>query len=910
MGKRRVLKFPIIALLIICFTIGSAFAEENHIIVDLPEFAITVDTDENGQAVFNGATLGGESGNPNLPRETFTLLLPPNADPTTVKITLSQTIYQEVTGVFDVKPVPPVMATNSSQQFWPTESVIINGRNQLVYQNDQLFPMNSLGKISAGHKRKWVLAEIVVYPYQYNPVQRNLRRLTGGKLIVCYDNLLSPRVNSSSEDAISEELKEAVSKKTINFEDIIPQYESLKINQLSSTKQRYVIITTEAIRTASNQLGNFINAKQDQGFEVEVITETIWGGGQGNEAADRIRAWLSANYLSSTIKYVLLIGDPHPLSGEVPMKMCYALSAGNVYEESPTDLYYAELTGNWDLNSNGRFGEFNGDCGPGGADRNFEVVVGRIPYYGSISDLDSILIKTIAYGISGEEDWRKKVLLPMKPSDDSTPGYHLGETIKSFITTQDNWSFHRIYEDNYNLNPAPETIPCNLQNVTDVWSETAFGAVFWWTHGWSQGAVDIMSTSMVPMLNNQRPAFTFQCSCDNSYPEDTFNLSYELLKNGAIGTVGGTRVTWYYPGQTDFGNTATNSGITYQYAKHLISGQLPSGDALQNLKSDIAPGSEHFWMNYLGFVLYGDPSIGLHTYTKKPVDLVVTDFTWTPDIIDTNSQILFSATIKNQGTLAIPAGTSVSVMFVRDNDENGETIAESNWLYLTEPLDPGATLTLSANNTWQPFDTGEFTVNAVVSCSPNLNEWIYNNSLTKKIIVDDSSLFGDNFEDGNASDWGIQYGTWSVVLDNGSYVYYQSSSSEGRTWIGSASWNDYSVVSKVKIENFNGSNCALICARYKDGNNYYAASLYNSSEGKLQIRRKTKGSTKILVSKTYPITTGVWYTVKLEVKGNQINMYVNGELELTATDSSLTSGGIGLIANKIQAKYDDVIVIE
>lgn len=909
MKKGSALRLPITALLFVCFIISPAFARANQIIVDLPEYAITVKTDENGQAVFNGATLGGEPGNPYLPMETITILLPPDADPATVKITLFQPIHQDVAGVFNVKPAPPVMVTSSSQQFWPMESIIANGRNQLVYQNDQPFPKNNLGKISAGQKRKWVLAEIAIYPYQYNPVKRVLRRLSDGKLIVNYENLSAPKVNSSYKDTISEDLKAEVAKKAINFNDIAPQYEVVKANHLSSTKQGYLIITTEAIYNASKQLGNFINAKRTLGFEVEVITETVWGGGQGDLAAERIRAWLSDNYLSRNIKYVLLIGDPHPLFSDVPMKMCYPLPAGNVYEESPTDLYYAELTGNWDLNSNGRYGEFEGDYGPGGVDRNFEVVVGRIPYYGSISDLDNILSKTTAYGNSGAEDWRKKTLLPMKPSDDSTPGYHLGEAIKNFQAADDTWDYHRVYEENYNLNPVPETIPCNIQNVTNVWSQTSFGTVFWWTHGWPQGASDIMDTSAVALLNNIRPAFTFQCSCSNSYPENTSNLSYELLKNGAIGTVGGTRVTWYYPGQTDFENTATNSGMTYQYAKNVLDGQLPAGDALQKLKSDIAPGIEHFWMNYLDFVLYGDPSIGLHTYTKKPVDLVVADLTWTPARIATDSQVLFSATIKNQGALAIPAGTPVSVSFVIENGDAGQNVTQSDWLYLAQPLNPGATLTISANNTWRPLDTGEFSVNTTVTCS-NLDEWIYNNSLTTKLIVDNSSLFSDNFEDANANGWNIQYGDWSIVLDNGSYVYYQANTVEGRTWAGSSSWKDYSVTSKVKVEDFNGSNCAFVCARYKDGNNYYAASLYNNSGGKLQIRRKTKGSTKILVSKPYPLTSGVWYTVKLEVKGEQINMYINGELELTATDGSLTSGGIGLIAYKVQAKFDDVVVTE
>jgi PelA/Pel-15E family pectate lyase len=171
-----------------------------------------------------------------------------------------------------------------------------------------------------------------------------------------------------------------------------------------------------------------------------------------------------------------------------------------------------------------------------------------------------------------------------------------------------------------------------------------------------------------------------------------------------------------------------------------------------------------------------------------------------------------------------------------------------------------------------------------------------------------ATIWSDNFNDGNASGWSTQNGSWSVVQDNGNYVYYQSSSNEGRASAGSQSWTNYTIEAKVKVDNFNGSNRVYVAGRYKDGNNYYAASLYNSSGGKLEIRKKVGGSSSTLASKSYALSTGTWYNVKLEMSGSTIKMYVNGTLQLTATDSSLTSGGAGLVSFKALAKYDDVVV--
>lgn len=173
--------------------------------------------------------------------------------------------------------------------------------------------------------------------------------------------------------------------------------------------------------------------------------------------------------------------------------------------------------------------------------------------------------------------------------------------------------------------------------------------------------------------------------------------------------------------------------------------------------------------------------------------------------------------------------------------------------------------------------------------------------------VQAATLFSDDFNDGNANGWTPQsnYNDWSVVLDNGNYVYYSSSTNEGRTSAGNSSWADYSVEARVKVENFNGSNRAYVSGRYQDGNNFYAASL---SSNKLELRKKVSGSTTTIASKSYTFNTGTWYKVKLEMNGSNLKVYINDVLQLQATDSSLSSGGIGLVAYKTVVKYDDIIV--
>lgn len=175
--------------------------------------------------------------------------------------------------------------------------------------------------------------------------------------------------------------------------------------------------------------------------------------------------------------------------------------------------------------------------------------------------------------------------------------------------------------------------------------------------------------------------------------------------------------------------------------------------------------------------------------------------------------------------------------------------------------------------------------------------------------ADGNLQVSDNFEQGEAQGWKVDSGNWSVVKGGDGFTYQQSGRSEGRSVKGDASWTNYSVQADVYVDDFNGSNRVYIAGRYTDADNFYAASLYNKKGGALEIRKNVNGSMKTLATKkNYKLDTHTWYRVKLELSGSEIKMYVNDKLELSATDSSLTAGAIGLVTSKTTAQFDNVIV--
>ncbi len=168
-----------------------------------------------------------------------------------------------------------------------------------------------------------------------------------------------------------------------------------------------------------------------------------------------------------------------------------------------------------------------------------------------------------------------------------------------------------------------------------------------------------------------------------------------------------------------------------------------------------------------------------------------------------------------------------------------------------------------------------------------------------------SVLFTDNFESGSFASWTATQGAWSVVTDGTKALAQTSTSAEGRISAGSSAWTNYSVKADIKVDNYN-SNRVQLCGRYLDGNNYYAVSLYKGTT--LEIRKKVNGSSSTITSKTLAIATGAYHTVELEMIGSNIKVYVDGALQLSTTESTLTAGAIGLVPIKAVAKFDNIVV--
>ena len=82
---------------------------------------------------------------------------------------------------------------------------------------------------------------------------------------------------------------------------------------------------------------------------------------------------------------------------------------------------------------------------------------------------------------------------------------------------------------------------------------------------------------------------------------------------------------------------------------------------------------------------------------------------------------------------------------------------------------------------------------------------------------------------------------------------------------------------------------------------------YVSFSDKAVLERLNYWTTKTLYSTDYSYSRGEYFNVKVEVKGNEIKVYVDDELLFEYTDSlAFTYGKVGIYLNDADVKFKNI----
>lgn len=335
-----------------------------------------------------------------------------------------------------------------------------------------------------------------------------------------------------------------------------------------------LILTTEYFLAESKEIWNFIKAKKEAGFTVNVATEKNYDGGElsGMERVEQIRKYLRSVY--QNYDFLLIIADPEPAGKEVPMVITLPDKADSPDDELvPTDIFYAEITEEMDGDEDGIYGE-RADM----IDYEFELIVGRIPVYSkNIKNADKILARTIDFikEKPSEAEYRRSILFPTTISyyenQDNmyTPkmdGAYVAEYLREYSIEEPFTS--KLLVEKSGIDPSEFTSEDALTYDSMLKNmNVGHGIVFWQAHGlptcsartiWrgdgngngipesyryelvSDNFVDNTLTESIKTVNS----FVFQGSCLNGTIESGGSLAYSMLKNTAVAVVAASQVSY------------------------------------------------------------------------------------------------------------------------------------------------------------------------------------------------------------------------------------------------------------------------------------------------------------------------------------------------------------------------------
>lgn len=388
---------------------------------------------------FNATTSPGD---PILPVHIYEIALPPNVDWGTLELSVDTEETKMLPGKYDLLPAPPWRARVDEEELvdWGEDKDIVAGRNMNVYGKDRYFPQEPVRIVSYSQLRKWRFVRVEFLPVQYNPVKQTVRMVQSANIRLSFLRI-GKEVFRSDPLLADTVMDEEAKKRFVNFKEAQEWYRYVPKPRSGAAVEDpdYVIVTTNAIRDNSTKLTDFVAHKTALGHEVQIITEDDYGT-LGN--AEAIRVWLATNYTALGIHYVLLIGDPDPDDpdnpsdsvGDVPMMMTWPRRSAYHYKESATDYFYADLTGDWDLDGDGLYGEYDSVTNPTSPDLAVDPDTFSVRWTGKIeADTDGSHtfvavsdngIRLVIDGTTVIDNWTSHTVTTNYGSLDLTAGQH------------------------------------------------------------------------------------------------------------------------------------------------------------------------------------------------------------------------------------------------------------------------------------------------------------------------------------------------------------------------------------------------------------------------------------------------------------------------------------------------------
>jgi hypothetical protein len=429
-----------------------------------------------------------QPGSPSLPVKYIQLIVPKDRNFSDITIQMGPAVSMPLSNL--VYPIQYPVPTSDQPA-----SVPFAEPNPAIYQKESPYPNTLVKYIGEGYlDGSRHIIKLAIYPVQYAPASSQLFFYSSISFSVTENLVVEPALHSVSRNTVNRQaiydkpLTEMVNNPgDIQFfagstGTVDPGHWAHAMGGKSKFYE-YVVITSPELRPAFEELVGWKRRKGLNAGIVEIqdiLTDPAYSAGDVvsniNDDAGKLRAYLAEAYLNGTV-YAVLGGDssvlPHRYGTGGEDSYNYNGTEGD--GRIPSDLYFTDFNGNWNVDNDIYFGEPTGD----NVDFDPEIFVGRI-LASSNMQVTNQVHKIIRYERNpgrGDNDYLTKVFFDQA---DYPQHYNEAGLVSAQLTFIAPTSIN-IWEEVPSYNDPNPTFP----NATNVVSEIGkhYGLVSIFAHG-------------------------------------------------------------------------------------------------------------------------------------------------------------------------------------------------------------------------------------------------------------------------------------------------------------------------------------------------------------------------------------------------------------------------------------------
>ncbi|MFX1567172.1 MAG: C25 family cysteine peptidase [Promethearchaeota archaeon] len=422
----------------------------------------------------------------------------------------------------------------------------------------------------------------------------------------------------------------------------LPEIDYVHLNELWYDPKIEMLIITPNKTDFIDAVKPLMEWKNEKGVKTIILSNfSLY---EGVDDAEKIRNMIKSYYETENIQWVLLAGDAQ--DDLIPIRYVYNPDVDRYgdgrtetvgdNEYKPTDYYYADLDGTWDSDQDGEWGESPLDNLYGLDEISWdpEVYVGRFPANNAL-ELEIMVNKTLKYESNPEiGNWMHRMLLAGGISDYPSGEDPNGE-YESFLTS---YIVENYIDTSLQYTHLIEEAGNLTQAVLRTYFNDGYSTVLMAGHGLptsyfrNPSRAGYTSSDAIISSNDDKPSLVYLDACStSSYDTTTDNSIGEILikrtKGGAIGAIGGLRVTWYL--LDDYNLEKLNRGNAklfwqefylnkkFQQGKALYDSKLAYINSDYFNRGETATYFDFERKQLLTYCLLGDPEVDIYTNTPK-----------------------------------------------------------------------------------------------------------------------------------------------------------------------------------------------------------------------------------------------------------------------------------------------------